>query len=41
MGLIYDETDDTPTKIGKIIGSIIVICVFAMIAWLMVFPFWH
>jgi hypothetical protein len=41
MGLFYDETADTPTKIGGIIGSIFGICVYVMMAWLMVYPLWH
>jgi len=40
-GLFYDETDDTPTKIGRSIGSILAICVYAMIAWLIILPLWH
>jgi hypothetical protein len=41
MGLFYDETADMPTKIGGIIGSIFGICVYVMMAWLMVYPLWH
>jgi hypothetical protein len=41
MGPFYDETADTPTKIGQIIGSAIGICVYAMVVWLMIYPLMH
>jgi hypothetical protein len=41
MALFYDETTETPTKIGGIIGSIFGIYVYVMMAWLMVYPLWH
>jgi hypothetical protein len=33
--------DDTPTKIGHIIGSIFGIFLYVCVAWLMVYPLWH
>jgi len=41
MGLLYEEGDDTPTKIGNTVGSILAICVFIGMAWLATFPLWH
>ena len=41
MALFYADSDDTPTKIGKVIGGVFSICVYLVIAWLMLFPFWH
>jgi hypothetical protein len=41
MGWFYKENADTSTKIGNIIGGIFGICVYAMMAWLMVYPLWH
>ncbi len=41
MGLFYEETDDTPKKIGSVIGSIIAIGIFIAVVVLMIFPLWH
>jgi hypothetical protein len=40
-GPFYDETADAPTKTGQIIGSIFSMGVYAMMAWLMVYPLMH
>jgi hypothetical protein len=41
MGIFYDETDDTPTKIGHIIGSIFGVFLYAVVGWLMLYPLMH
>ena len=41
MGPFYDETADVPTKIGQIIGSGFSLCIYAMVAGLMVHAMMH
>jgi hypothetical protein len=36
----FDEADDTPTKIGKAIGSVIGIAIYLGVAGLMIYAVW-